>query len=62
MLEDSGFADVVIGEPADTFGGASGEGKARAFEVYGYAFMASRPEMGTGRGAGRRGRARREPL
>jgi hypothetical protein len=43
MLQDSGFTDVVTGEPADTFSGANGEGKARAFEVYGYAFMATRP-------------------
>ena len=43
MLQDSGFTEVVTGEPVDTFGGASGEGKARAFEVYGYAFMACRP-------------------
>ena len=35
--EDSGFADVVIGPAVDTFGGAKGEGNARAFEVYGYA-------------------------
>ena len=41
MLEDSGFAGVVIGEPVDTFGGAQGEEKARAYEVFGYAFMAS---------------------
>jgi hypothetical protein len=43
MLRDSGFTNVVIGEPADTFGGAKGEAKARAFEVYGYAFLAHRP-------------------
>ena len=43
MLHDSGFTDIVTGEPADTFGGAKGEDKARAFEVYGYAFMARRP-------------------
>jgi hypothetical protein len=42
MLEDTGFVDVVIGHPVDTFGGASGEGNARAFEVYGYAFLARR--------------------
>jgi hypothetical protein len=42
MLQDSGFTDVVIGEGVDTFGGAAGESNARAFEVYGYAFMASR--------------------
>jgi hypothetical protein len=34
---------VVIGEAVDTFGGAAGEDNARAFEVYGYAFIASRP-------------------
>ncbi len=43
MLQDSGFTDVVIGEAIDTFGGAKGEDKARAFDVYGYAFMARRP-------------------
>jgi hypothetical protein len=42
MLQDSGFTDVVIGQAFDTFGG-KGEAKARAFEVYGYAFMARRP-------------------
>jgi hypothetical protein len=42
MLEDSGFADVVIGEPVDTFGGATGEVKARAYEVHGHAFLARR--------------------
>ena len=43
MLQDSGFTDVVIGDPVDTFGGAKGEANARAFEVYGYAFLARRP-------------------
>jgi len=43
LLEDSGFADVVIGPAVDTFGGAGGEGNARAFEVYGYAFLARKP-------------------
>jgi hypothetical protein len=43
MLQDSGFTDVVTGDPFDTFGGAKGEAKARAFAVYGYAFMARRP-------------------
>ena len=40
MLEDSGFTDISIGDPVDTFGGAAGEDKARAFEVYGYSFLA----------------------
>ncbi|MEP6623831.1 MAG: hypothetical protein ABJC79_05270 [Acidimicrobiia bacterium] len=44
MLEDSGFIDVTIGPPVDTFGGAIGERKARVFDVYGYAFRARKPE------------------
>jgi hypothetical protein len=43
MLEETGFLDVRVGEPVDTFGGASGEEKARSYEVYGYAFIARRP-------------------
>ena len=43
MLQDSGFTDVAIGEAVDIFGGAKGEGNARAFAVYGYTFMARRP-------------------
>ena len=42
MLEDSGFVQVAIGPPVDTFGGATGEAKARSFDVYGYAFLARR--------------------
>jgi hypothetical protein len=47
MLEDTGFVDVQIGEGVDTFGGATGEAKARAFEVYGYAFLTHKPERDT---------------
>ena len=43
MLEDTGFVEVRIGDAVDTFGGASGEEKARTYEVYGYAFLARRP-------------------
>jgi hypothetical protein len=43
MLEEAGFTDVRIGPPVDTFVGATGEEKARAFEVYGYTFTARRP-------------------
>jgi hypothetical protein len=43
MLEDSGFVGVLVGPAMDTFGGAAGEAKARAFEVYGYAFLAHKP-------------------
>ena len=42
MLEDSGFVQVAIGPPVDTFGGATGEPQARSFDVYGYAFLAQR--------------------
>ena len=42
MIEDSGFEQVTIGPPVDTFAGAPGEAKARSFEVYGYAFLARR--------------------
>jgi len=42
MLEDTGFTDVQIGEAVDTFAGGTGEEKARAYGVYGYAFMARR--------------------
>ena len=44
MLEEIGFVDIEIGEPIDTFGGASGETNARAFDVSGYPFMALKPE------------------
>ena len=43
MLEETGFTDVVVGEPVDTFGGAGGEAKARAYEVFGYVFLARKP-------------------
>ncbi len=43
MIEDSGFIDVQIGPPVDTFGGAGGEEKARKFDVSGYAFLARKP-------------------
>jgi hypothetical protein len=43
MLEEVGFVEVRIGPPVDTFGGASGEEKARAYEVYGYAFLTRKP-------------------
>ena len=42
MLTNVGFIDVVIGEPVDTFGGAGGEGNARAYDVRGYPFRAVR--------------------
>ena len=44
MLTEVGFVDVEIGPAFDTFGGAHGEANARTFEVYGYAFVARKPE------------------
>ena len=43
MLEDSGFVEIEIGPPTDTFGGAGGEDKARQFDVDGYRFAARKP-------------------
>jgi hypothetical protein len=43
MLEDTGFVNVKVGPPVDTFKGASGEQKARLFAVYGYPFLATKP-------------------
>jgi len=43
MLTEAGFVAVSIGDPVDTFGGASGETNARQFGVYGYAFLARKP-------------------
>jgi len=42
-MEKAGFVDVQIGPPVDTFGESAGEGNARLFEVYGYAFLARKP-------------------
>ena len=43
MVEESGFVDVRIGEPVDTFEGAGGEANARAYQVFGYSFLATKP-------------------
>ena len=47
MLTETGFEDVEIGPPIDTFAGARGEANARTFEVFGYAFLARKPETGS---------------
>ncbi|MDH4170107.1 MAG: hypothetical protein OEW42_11005 [Acidimicrobiia bacterium] len=46
MLAEIGFVDIEIGAPVDTFGGARGEEKARAFDVHGYPFRARKPLHG----------------
>ena len=43
MLDEIGVVDVQIGDPVDTFGGTTGEEKARAYEVFGYSFLARNP-------------------
>jgi hypothetical protein len=43
MLERAGFTDVQVGGAWDTFEGAGGETNARAFEVYGFPFLARAP-------------------
>lgn len=44
MLQDTGFVDIRVSEPYDTFGEARGEDKARMFDVYGYTFTARKPD------------------
>jgi hypothetical protein len=44
MLEEAGFEEIRIGDAVDTFGDAGGEKKARAFEVFGYPFLARKPK------------------
>jgi len=43
MMHDAGFVDTLVGPAVDTFGGAGGEEKARAYDVNGYAFIGRRP-------------------
>jgi hypothetical protein len=43
LLQEAGFEDVQIGDAVDTFGGAGGEKNARAFQVFGYSFLAREP-------------------
>ena len=43
MIKQTGFVDVEVGPPYDTFGEAPGESQARKFKVYGYTFDARKP-------------------
>jgi hypothetical protein len=45
MLDEIGFVDVQIGDPVDTFVGSTGEKNARAYEVFGYSFLARNPPV-----------------
>ena len=40
MLVKTGFVEIQISKPYDTFGEARGEKKARLFDVYAYTFLA----------------------
>lgn len=44
MLDEIGFVDISVGEPVDTFCDSEGEEKARAYEVFGYLFLARNPD------------------
>jgi arsenite methyltransferase len=39
-IEGAGFGDLAIGLATDTFGGAAGESRARAYQVFGHTFRA----------------------
>src|SRR5262249_2872988 len=43
ILAAIGVGDISLGEPVATFGGLEGEEKARAYEVFGYSFLARNP-------------------
>ena len=43
MMRQVGFVDVEVGPSVDVFAGAGGETNAKAFAVYGYAFVGTRP-------------------
>jgi len=43
MLAEAGFVDIEIGGKVDTFQGASGEEKARTYDVHGFAFVGRKP-------------------
>lgn len=40
LIEGAGFDALAVGLPTDTFGGAAGEARARAFDVYAHTFRA----------------------
>ena len=43
VIQDAGFVDLAVGPATDTFGGAAGEARARAFDVYAHTFRAVKP-------------------
>ncbi len=43
FIQGAGFVDLAVGLATDTFGGAAGEARARAFDVYAHTFRAVKP-------------------
>ena len=43
MIRGAGLVDIELGAPVDTFGGATGEEKARLFGTLGYSIRARKP-------------------
>jgi arsenite methyltransferase len=43
LIDDAGFRDLAVGLATDTFGGAAGEARARAFDVYAHTFRSVKP-------------------
>jgi arsenite methyltransferase len=43
LITAAGFTDLAVGLGTDTFGGAAGEDRARAFEVFAHTFRARKP-------------------
>jgi arsenite methyltransferase len=43
LIRRAGFADQAVGLATNTFGGAAGESRARAFDVYAHTFRAVKP-------------------
>jgi arsenite methyltransferase len=43
FIRGAGFEDLAVGLATDTFGGAAGESRARAFDVYAHTFRGVRP-------------------
>jgi arsenite methyltransferase len=43
LIEGAGFVDLAVGLATDTFGGAAGESRARAFDVEAHTFRAVKP-------------------
>lgn len=43
LIAGAGFSEIAVGLATDTFAGAAGEQRARAYEVYAHTFRARKP-------------------